>query len=73
MDGKDVFGKSESFYSIDYGMITHKKISGLIQSKFKAVPFKTNGDGSKRGWRFQREVLNRIALQYTNEIKRSLF
>lgn len=68
MNGIDIVGRSESFYSIDYGMVTHKKISGLIQSKFKAVPFKTGGDNSKRGWRFQKEVINRIALQYTNEL-----
>ena len=69
MDGTDIIGRSESFYSIDYGIVTHKKISGLIQSKFKAVPFKTSGDNSKRGWRFQKDVIDRIALQYANEIK----
>jgi len=69
MDGTDIIGRSESFYSIDYGMVTHKKISGLIQSKFKAVPFKTSGDNSKRGWRFQKDAIDRIALQYSNEIK----
>jgi hypothetical protein len=69
MDGIDILGKSESFYSIDDGKITHRKISSLFQSKFKAVPFKTSGDNSKRGWRFQIDVIDRIALQYTNEIK----
>lgn len=69
MDGTDIIGRSESFYCIDYGIVTHKKISGLIQSKFKAVPFRTSGDNSKRGWRFQKDVLDRIALQYTNELK----
>jgi hypothetical protein len=69
MDGTDIFGRSESFYSTDYGKVTHKKISSLIQSKFKAVPFKTSGVNSKRGWRFQKVVIDRIALQYANEIK----
>jgi hypothetical protein len=69
MDGTDIIGRSESFYSIDFGLVTHKKISGLIQSKFKAVPFKTSGDNSKRGWRFQKDAIYRIALQYANEIK----
>lgn len=69
MDGTDIIGRSDSFYSIDYGKVTHKKISGLIQSKFKAVPFKTGGDNSKRGWRFQKDAIDRIALQYANEIK----
>ena len=69
MDGTDIIGRSESFYSIDYGKVTHKKISGLIQSKFKAVPFKTSGDNSKRGWQFQKDVIDRIALQYATKIK----
>jgi len=69
MDGIDIVQKSESFYSIDYGVVTHKKIISLIRSKFKAIPFKTNGDNSKRGWRFQREFIDRLALHYTNEIK----
>ena len=67
MGGADIFGRSESFYSIDYGVVTHKRISSIYQSKFKAVSFKTHGDNSKRGWRFQKEVLERIALQYKNE------
>jgi hypothetical protein len=69
MDGIDIIGKSESFYSIDDGKITHRKISSLFRSKFKAVPFKTPGANSKRGWRFQQDVIDRIALQYSNEIK----
>jgi len=69
MDGIDILGKSESFYSIDYGAVTHKKISSLIQSKFKVVPFKTSGDNSKRGWQFQKEFIDRLSLHYTNEIK----
>jgi hypothetical protein len=31
------------------------------------MSFKTSGDNSKRGWRFQKEVLDRMALQYQNE------
>jgi hypothetical protein len=69
MDGIDILGRSESFYSIDDGKITHRKISSLFRSKFKAVPFKTPGANSKRGWRFQKDVIDRIALQYSNEIK----
>jgi hypothetical protein len=69
MDGIDILGRSESFYSIDDGKITHRKISSLFRSKFKAVPFKTDGDNSKRGWRFQKDAIDRIALQYSNEIK----
>jgi hypothetical protein len=69
MDGIDILGRSESFYSIDDGKITHRKISSLFRSKFKAVPFKTDGDNSKRGWRFQKDAIDRIAMQYSNEIK----
>jgi hypothetical protein len=69
MDGIDIIAKSESFYSIDDGKITHRKISSLFRSKFKAVPFKTDGDNSKRGWRFQKDAIDSIALQYSNEIK----
>ena len=58
MDGIDILGKSESFYSTEYGKVTHKKISGLIQSKFKAQPFKTSGGNSRRGW--QRQSQNTI-------------
>jgi hypothetical protein len=69
MDGIDIWGKSESFYSTEYGKITHKKISGLIQSKFKAKPFKTDGDNSRRGWRFQKEILDRITSHYVTNQK----
>ena len=39
MDGKEIPGKSESFYSTEYGAITHKRITGLYKSKLKAEPF----------------------------------
>jgi len=69
MDGMDIWGKSEAFYSTEYGKVTHRRISGLIQSKFKAEPFKTSGDNSRRGWQFQREILDRITSHYTNDPK----
>ena len=69
MDGIDIWGKSESFYSSEYGKVTHRKISGLIQSKFKAQPFKTSGDNSRRGWQFQKEILHRMTSHYANNPK----
>jgi hypothetical protein len=69
MDGIDIWGKSESFYSTEYGKVTHRKISGLIQSKFKAKPFKTDGNNSRRGWRFQKEILDRITSHYVTNQK----
>ena len=48
MGGADIFGKSESFYSIDYGVVTHKRISGLYQSKFKAGGTIQNVAGDSR-------------------------
>ncbi len=66
MDGIDIWGKSESFYSSEFGKVIHRQISSLLQSKFKGKPFKTNGNNSKRGWQFDKENLDRITLQYTN-------
>jgi hypothetical protein len=69
MGGIDIWGKSEAFYSTEYSRVTHRRISGLIQSKFKAEPFKTSGDNSRRGWKFQKEILDRITSHYTNDPK----
>ncbi len=53
-----------SFYSIEYGKVTHKQITRLYKSKFKAEHFQTNGANSKRGLKFQKEVLERMGLNY---------
>jgi hypothetical protein len=57
----------ESFYSIDFGNVTHRRITQLYKSKFKAESIKTDGNNSKRGLRFPKEVLQRTALQYNCE------
>jgi hypothetical protein len=69
MDGTEIY--RESFYSIDLGKVTHKRVTKLYISKFKAEPYQTSGNDSKRGLRFKKEVLDRIGSQYkcTDEIK----
>jgi len=72
MDGKDVPFKSESFYSIESGSLSHKRITRIFKSKFKAQPFKIgSGSDTKRGLMFSKEVLDRIAIYYNlpDEIK----
>jgi hypothetical protein len=61
MDGKEIPGKSESFYSVEYGVITHKRIIMLYKSKLKAQPFR-NSNG--RYLEFSKHVLERLALYY---------
>ena len=39
MDGTDIMGRSESFYSIDHGIVTHKKISGANSIKIQSCAF----------------------------------
>jgi hypothetical protein len=65
ISGIDV--RSELLYSIEHGKISHKRITELYKSKFRAVSFKTSGNNSKRGLRFPKEVLERMALQYKSE------
>jgi hypothetical protein len=61
MGGKDIPGKSESFYSVEYGAITHKRITGLYKSKLKADAFR-NRNG--RGLKFSKDVLDKLGLYY---------
>ena len=65
IDGMDI--RAELLYSIDVGAISHKRITSLYKSKFRAVPFKTSGSDSKRGLRFSREIIEKIGLQYKYE------
>ncbi len=65
MNGQDCQFKSESFYTIEFGTISHKYIASVYKSKFKAEPFKEgSGSEAKRGWRFSKEVLDRQAIYY---------
>ena len=65
VNGMDI--RAELLYSIDHGTITHKRVTGIYKSKFRAVTFKTSGSDSKRGLRFSREILEQIGLQYKYE------
>jgi len=40
MNGQDIPYQTQSFYTVEYGAISHKTITGLYKSKFKAEPFK---------------------------------
>ena len=65
MDGKDIPGKSESFYSTEYGAITHKRITALYKSKLKAEPFIARSEtGTKRGLKFSKDVLDKLDSYY---------
>jgi hypothetical protein len=71
MNGQDCQFKPESFYTIEFGPVSHKYITSIYKSKFKAEPFKTgSGADTKRGLRFSKDVLNRLAIHYDvpNEI-----
>ena len=72
MNGRDNAFKPDSFYSIELGTISHKYITSIYKSKFKAEPFKVgSGSETKRGLRFSKEVLNRLVIHYgvPNEIE----
>ena len=65
MNGRDNAFKPESFYSIEFGTISHKYITSIYKSKFKAEPFKVgSGTETKRGLRFSKEVLDRLVIHY---------
>ena len=61
MNGLDCPFKQESFYTVEFGTISHKYITSIYKSKFKAEPFKAgSGNETKRGLRFSKEVLDRL-------------
>jgi hypothetical protein len=65
MNGRDNTFKPDSFYSVDFGSISHKYITSIYKSKFKAEPFKVgSGNETKRGLKFSKEVLDRQAIYY---------
>ena len=66
MDGKEIANKPQSFYTVDFGAISHKKITETYRSKFKAKPRQTGGENNKRCLLFSKEVLDRIGLYYDN-------
>jgi hypothetical protein len=65
MNGQDNGFKPNSFYSVEFGSISHKYITSIYMSKFKAEPFKVgSGSETKRGLRFSKEVLDRLVIHY---------
>jgi hypothetical protein len=67
MDGKEIANKPQSFYTVDFGAISHKKITETYRSKFKAKSSQTGGgEDNKRCLIFSKEVLDRIGLYYDN-------
>jgi hypothetical protein len=66
MDGNDIANKPQSFYTVDFGAVSHKKITETYRSKFKAKPHQTGGEDNKRCLIFSKEVLDRIELYYDN-------
>jgi hypothetical protein len=72
MNGQDIPFKPQSFYTVEYGKISHKYVTSLYESKFKAELIKTgSGSETKRGLRFSKEVLDRLVIHYESpdEIK----
>lgn len=56
MNGQDNAFKPNSFYSVEFGSISHKYITSIYMSKFKAEPFKVgSGSETKRGLRFSKK------------------
>jgi hypothetical protein len=65
MNGRDNAFKPDSFYSVDFGTISHKYITSIYKSKFKAEPFKVgSGSETKRGLKFSKDVLDRQTIYY---------
>ena len=64
MGGTDILGKPQSFYTVEFGAVSHKKITETFMSKFKAKPHQTGGDDNKRCLIFSKDVLDRIAIYY---------
>jgi hypothetical protein len=65
MNGLDNGFKPASFYTVEFGSISHKFITSIYKSKFKAESFKVgSGNETKRGLRFSKEYLDRLAIYY---------
>jgi hypothetical protein len=64
-NGSDVPFKPASFYTVDFGLLSHKFITGLYRSKFNAKPFKIgSGNETKRGLKFSKDVLDNLGKYY---------
>jgi len=64
-NGSEVPFKPASFYTVDYGQLSHKFITGLYRSKFNAEPFRIgSGDKTKRGLKLSKDVLDKLGKYY---------
>ena len=65
MNGLDCPFKQESFYTVEFGNISHRYITSMYKSKFKAEQVRAgSGNETKRGLRFSKEVLDRLLIHY---------
>ena len=65
MNGSEIPGKPQSFYSIEYGTLSHSIISRKLKTKFKGKPTQLGGGyDNRRGFNFSKKVLDKIALAY---------
>jgi hypothetical protein len=64
-NGSDVPLKPASFYTVDFGLVSHKFITGLYRSKFNAEPFRVgSGNETKRALKFSKDVLDNLGKYY---------
>src|SRR5215469_13622393 len=64
-NGSEVPFKPASFYTVDYGQLSHKFITGLYRSKFNGEPFRIgSGNETKRGLKFSKDVLDKLGKYY---------
>jgi hypothetical protein len=65
MNGTEIPAKPQSFYSVEYGTLSHSTISRKLKSKFKGKPTQSGrGYNNCRGFNFSKKVLDKIALAY---------
>jgi hypothetical protein len=73
MDGRNMEGKDTAFYSTEFGIVSQKKITSTLKSKFKVDPPKLYriGDQVLRCVEFKQEYLDKIKAYYDmpNQIK----
>ena len=58
MDGRDIEGKDTAFYSPEYGMISQKKITSVLKSKFKV--------NAPKLYRIENEVARCVEFKQSN-------
>jgi hypothetical protein len=65
MNGTEIPAKPQSFYSVEYGTLSHSTISRKLKSKFKGKPTQSGrGYNNRRGFNFSKKILDKISLAY---------